>query len=144
MGNECRRRTSKGKGVLRFIPVMLFPLIMLTSGLNVDKWQRHLKIWIAANVSPASICQICKSEKCSRTIINTLQESVKKCFKSGKHTNKNTDEDLKTIVEELVENHVFEKQNDRTYQFYQFWQEPTIGPWYVNGLQVDKWTQRKY
>ena len=88
-------------------------------------------------MSPASISPICKSEKCARTIINTLQESVKKCFKSGKHTNKNTDEDLKTIVEKLVENHVFEKQNDRTYQsFNNFDRNPLLG---LDMSMVFKW-----
>lgn len=70
------------------------------------------------NVNPASVSRICKSEKCAWAIIKTVQESVKKGFKSGKYTNKNDDEDLKTIVEKLVENHVFVKQNCRTYHSF--------------------------
>ena len=108
--------------------------------LEVEHSNHYLKQAVknlGPNVSPASISRICKSEKCARTIINTLQESVKKCFKSGKHTNKNTDEDLKTIVEKLVENHVFEKQNDRTYQsFNNFDRNPLLG---LDMSMVFKW-----
>ena len=103
--------------------------------LEVEHSNHYLKQAVknlGPNVSPASISRICKSEKCARTILNTL-----KCFKSGKHTNKNTDEDLKTIVEKLVENHVFEKQNDRTYQsFNNFDRNPLLG---LDMSMVFKW-----
>ncbi|CAB4011105.1 Hypothetical predicted protein, partial [Paramuricea clavata] len=108
--------------------------------LEVEHSNHYLKQAVknlGPNVNPASISRICKSEKCTRTIINTLQESVKKGFKSGKHTNKNDDEDLKTIVDKLVEHHAFVKQNARTYHsFNNIDRNPLLG---LDISMVYKW-----
>lgn len=108
--------------------------------LEVEHSNHYLKQAVknlGPNVNPASISRICKSEKCTRTIINTLQESVKKGFKSGKHTNKNDDEDLKTIVDKLVEHHAFVKQNARTYHsFNNIDRNPILG---LDISMVYKW-----
>lgn len=87
--------------------------------LEVEHSNKFLKQAIknlGPNVTPSAVSRICEAEKSTRMILRNLQESICHNGKSGKHTARSADKDLKVIVDKLVENHVFTKQDGRCYK----------------------------
>lgn len=73
---------------------------------------------LGPNVTQKSVSRICKAEKSIRAITDNLKTSIAIRYKSRRHTHRNTDKDMATVVDGLVKGKAFQKQEGRCYTHF--------------------------
>ena len=73
---------------------------------------------LGPNLSEAAISRICKAESSTSSILENLDECLKRHVKSGKHSDPSTERDLHVLTKRAEEMNVFEEKEGRSYNHF--------------------------
>ena len=73
---------------------------------------------LGPNLSERSVSRICRSEKGTRNLVQTMDRSLQQHSDSGKHSSVSLDRDLSELVKRLVNNRALEELPPRQYRHF--------------------------
>ena len=73
---------------------------------------------LGPNLTEAAISRICKAESSISSIVDKLDESLKRHAKSGKHSDPSKERDLHELIKRAEELNVFEETVGRSYNHF--------------------------
>lgn len=73
---------------------------------------------LGPNLTEAAISRICKAESSTSSILENLDESLKRHAKSGKHSDPSKERDLHELIKRAEDMNVFEEEMGRSYNHF--------------------------
>jgi hypothetical protein len=92
---------------------------------------------LGPNLSERAISRICKAESATSSILENLDESVKRHTKSGKHSNPSKEKDMHELIKRAEDLDVFNETEGRSYSHFNGFKRDRLED--LNGTNLYRW-----